>query len=92
MSSWIWLDKNAFPKFSCKKRSFCVAEFTSIYAIPKGEEYALRVSADARYELFVNGEFVGRGPVCAGGDFLEPKMRHGYYDEYSLVSSGVVDI
>ncbi|MBE6624471.1 MAG: hypothetical protein E7622_02380 [Ruminococcaceae bacterium] len=92
MSSWIWLDKNEFPKFSCKKRSFCIAEFTSIYAIPRGEEYALRVCADARYELFVNGEFVGRGPVSAGGDFLEPKMRHSYYDEYELTSNGVVDI
>ncbi len=92
MAGWIWLDENAFPKFKASQRSFCVAEFTNIYAIPSGEVFTIRVGADARYVLLVNGEFVGRGPVSVGSDYVPSKMNHSYFDEYELTSSGVVDI
>ncbi len=92
MSKWIWLDTSAFPEYNENDGRYCRVELACEYLIPKGEKYKIRACADARYELFVNGKFIGRGPVSAGGDFLYPKMINAYYDTYELKSNEIVEI
>lgn len=92
MSKWMWLDTNIFNEYNEKDGKFARVEFVNEYEIPKGSKYKIHTCADARYELFVNGKFIGRGPVSAGGDFLYPKMINAYYDEFDLISNGKVEI
>ena len=56
-AKWIWLqaaqrDKNSY---ACFRRAFDLAE------VPASAK--VRITADSRYELYVNGAFVGHGPV-----------------------------
>src|SRR5690349_12852658 len=56
-AKWLWLsephrDKNSY---ACFRRTLELLE------VPKTAK--LRVTADARYELRINGQFVGHGPV-----------------------------
>ena len=44
---------------------------------PSADALPIRVSADQRYQLFVNGQFVGEGPQR--GD-----LQHWFYDSYDL--------
>ena len=92
MSNWMWLDTNIFNEYNEKDGKFARVEFVNEYEIPKGSKYKIHTCADARYELFVNGKFIGRGPVSAGGDFLYPKMINAYYDEFDLITNGKVEI
>jgi len=67
-SSWIWTpelvsEKNAFVQF---RNGFCA-----------GAAKKLRISADSRYWLWLNGEFLGSGPVRSW-------VNHWKYDEYDL--------
>ncbi len=92
MSNWIWLDKNIFSEYACDSEKFCVAEFFNTLNVPKKQKITLKVCADARYVLYINGEFTGRGPVSAGGDFLWPKMTNAYYDEYEIIAENNLEI
>ncbi len=91
MAYWIWLDDNKYPQFSCNKREaafdvnkkgFCMAEFLREYSL--SGDARVKICADARYELYVNGVFMGRGPASPGSDFLTEKMEYCYYDEYEI--------
>lgn len=52
----------------------------------------IEICAHARYLLFVNGEYVGRGPTSIGGDFLNGKHESPYFDTYILPYSGNIEI
>ena len=67
-----------------------MAEFVREYSI-KGNA-RIKICADARYELYVNGEFLGRGPASPGSDFLTEKMEYCYYDEYEVKDTPSVKI
>ena len=99
MTDWIWLDDSKYPEFSkntrenpfdINKNGFCMAEFVREFAIQGKAK--LKICADARYELYINGSFVGRGPASAGADFLTEKMRYCYYDEYEITDTSSVKI
>ncbi|MBR2296885.1 MAG: hypothetical protein IKA43_05740, partial [Clostridia bacterium] len=92
MTDWIWLDSEKFPEYSLENRSFYMAEFLNTISASQSKKITIKICADARYMLYVNGEFVGRGPSSAGGDFLWPKMRFFYYDEYVLDASKKLEI
>lgn len=92
MTDWIWLDSEKFPEYSLENRSFYMAEFLNAISASQSKKITIKICADARYMLYVNGEFVGRGPSSAGGDFLWPKMRFFYYDEYVLDASKKLEI
>ncbi|OCT14010.1 alpha-L-rhamnosidase [Paenibacillus pectinilyticus] len=59
-ASWIWGEGEESPRneWRCFRKSF---------KVPAGEEgskgISLRITADSRYVLFVNGTRIGRGPV-----------------------------
>ena len=92
MSNWIWLDNGIFAEYACDSEKFCIAEFFNTISVPKAQKITLKVCADARYTLYINGEFIGRGPSSAGGDFLWPKMTNAYYDEYEMNAQDKLEI
>ena len=68
-AEWIWLaglpkPKNAYVNF---RKAFVLSK--------KPKKAALRVSADCKYVLFVNGRHLGRGPVTM-------PTEHKQFDEY----------
>jgi alpha-L-rhamnosidase len=54
---WIWLSKGAREEnqLACFRKTFDIA------SVPSSAK--LNITADARYEVYVNGQFVGHGPV-----------------------------
>jgi len=55
---FIWLDRLLYPEY--EKGKFCIAEFKK--EISSIGPIDIEICAHARYLLFVNGEYVGRGP------------------------------
>jgi hypothetical protein len=58
-AQWIWLPDSPRPynTFACFRRTF---------ELPTAPESArLRITADSRYEVYLNGTFLGHGPVRA---------------------------
>ena len=70
-ASWIWGDGPDSPRnaWRCFRRAFVPAD--------GGEAASVRIAADSRYVLYVNGQRVGRGPVRSW-PFELP------YDEYEI--------
>ena len=70
-ASWIWSDAAGSPRneWRCFRRSFRLQG-------PQGPG-KLRITADSRYVLYVNGELAGRGPVRSWPFELA-------YDEYEV--------
>ena len=83
---WIWLDKNEFPEYANNDK-FCVAELTREIELKSDTPLTIRVCACARYVLYINDEFVGRGPASAGLDYFEEIASTLYYDEYQIKPS-----
>ncbi len=89
MSNWIWIDdKNQ------NSSEFIMAEFKREYKVKK--RATLKICADTRYELYIDGMLIGRGPASAGGDYPAgqkmPSLKYGYYDEYVINKQGRVEI
>ncbi|MBI4578333.1 MAG: alpha-L-rhamnosidase N-terminal domain-containing protein [Planctomycetes bacterium] len=57
-AKWIWLDDEAGPRnlYLCARRDFDLTDTA-------GAAFRLHVSADSRYRLYVNGEWIGDGPA-----------------------------
>ena len=70
-AKWIWMKGTEFSRnfYLCVRKTF---------AVPKDLQTAtLRITADARYVLFVNGQRIGNGPVRG--------WQHSwFYDTYDL--------
>ena len=74
-AKWIWVNggeertsANVFAKnygdFPCK-----FAEFEKEYSFDKKvEKIRVEISADVKYFLYINGEYIGVGPSTPGGD------------------------
>ncbi|MBQ7761096.1 MAG: hypothetical protein IJ400_03465 [Clostridia bacterium] len=92
MNNWIWLDSKLYPQYEKNddQASFCIAEFKNHYYAK--DKTKIQISADARYLLFVNDKFIGRGPASPGSDFLYGKMTYSYIDEYEIIDTGKVEI
>jgi len=62
-AKWIWLPKpqRAKNSYACFRRVIDVADGAAASSKPA----KIRITADSRYELYVNGTFVGHGPVRA---------------------------
>lgn len=103
LNNWIWLDnvkygeyQKSFFTIMCKGANraskFAIAEFRRRYIFDKKiARVKLKISADTCYQLTLNGDFIGTGPACCGGDFLSlsDPFRH-YSDNYELELCGNV--
>ena len=84
MNNWIWInEKDINPQFK-------MVEFKKEYNLQN--DTVLRICADTRYELYINGKFIGRGPSSPGGDYVYEKLTYSYYDEYLIKEEGYVEI
>ncbi|MFP4028751.1 MAG: family 78 glycoside hydrolase catalytic domain [Candidatus Brocadiia bacterium] len=54
---WIWNDRSKRPanNFACFRRCFTVKDVV--------EEAQILITADARYEMYLNGSWIGHGPI-----------------------------
>ena len=79
-ASWLWTEASATPdgtgRFVCFRHVFTVDG--------EPESARLRITADSRYELFVNGEWLGHGPARSWPDpwpvdeyIVSPPLRPG---------------
>ncbi len=84
MNNWIWIKENDINS------PFEMVEFKKEYNLQ--DNTTLRICADTRYELYINGKFLGRGPSSPGGDYIYEKLTYSYYDEYEINDTGVVEI
>ena len=86
--NWLWLDPEKYPQYehNNEKSPFCMAEMTNSFV--SNGRVTIRVSADSRYVLLVNDEFIGRGPCSPGSDFLYGTVENSYFDEYELEAKG----
>lgn len=100
-NNWIWLNKKLYPDNqrtvctlfadgTCEKMNYCVAEFKKVYEFDEEvNSLNIKISADTFFRLYINGEFVGNGPVCAGGDYESVKTPYWHYaNNYSLKNTG----
>ncbi|MGI5894138.1 MAG: alpha-L-rhamnosidase C-terminal domain-containing protein [Candidatus Merdivicinus sp.] len=99
-AKWIWLDENRYPlEQSCAISSanggrdfshYCMAEFRKEISFRRDVVSAeIRVSGDTFFRLYCNEEFVGIGPVAAGGDFGHNlPMKHHFANRYHVDLSG----
>ena len=87
-SKFIWINKELCQ--DCKDKKFCIAEFTK--EIETSSRIKIEISANARYMLFVDGEYMGRGPTSVGGDFLNGKIKESYYEIYEVNKTGKLKI
>jgi len=69
-AEWVWLAKERNDAYQ--------AEFKVVIELPEEKETIIHVSADQRYELFWNGQAVGRGPDRSD-------LRHWSFASYPMV-------
>lgn len=92
---FIWIDKELYPHLQnsfhttfCEKDgySFAVVAFKKAYKLKKkAKSISVSLFADNKYFLYVNGKYIGTGPVCPGGDYGNTKpMPVQYYSTYEL--------
>lgn len=67
-----------------------MAEFRRAFSLPaKGCRVKVDVCADTRFQLYVNDEFIGAGPLCPGGDYdFRIPMAKRYLNHYEFVAQG----
>ena len=98
--NWIWLDEVIYPeyqksfytRFSPNKTdyNYCVAEFKKTYEFEKEvKSVEIKASADCKYILYLNDEYISTGIVCRGGDYaFKGVMPYVYYSTYNRNISG----
>lgn len=97
-AQWITLPVEEYPKYQKSSYSvydeenfpFAVSEYICTYYYDKQiKEVSINISADSRYRLWINGEWIGRGPCHLGGDYnrKEP-FPYRYYDERIVTLDG----
>lgn len=99
LAKWIWLPDERYPENqTCEISfmrdtgcaSFCVAQFLRIYRFKKEiSRVCLNTGGDTAFKLFLNGNYIENGPVCAGGDWIDiGKLPYYYTQRYEVAQSG----
>ena len=95
---FIWLDNEKYPEYQDTFHTvfeksdgykFAVAAFKKNYTIKQNaQKIIINIFADTKYFLYVNGKYIGSGPVCPGGDYANEKpMPVQYYSAYEIEPS-----
>lgn len=96
LAKWIWLNADKYAEYRKSpvsqfdpysgKCPFAVAEFQKVLKYEQEiKELRIDISADVKFWLYVNGAFVGQGPVGAGGDYgIDRPMPFQYYNTYRV--------
>lgn len=72
---WAWSNSPGDSRFA-------VCRFRAKFSVSKDTQAACHISADSRYLLYLDGQFIGRGPARSD-------LRHYVYETYHLaLSSG----
>ena len=98
-AKWIWLPDERYPENqTCEISfmrdtgcaSFCVAQFLRSYQFKKEiSKVRLNTGGDTAFKLFLNGQHIENGPVCAGGDWIDiGKLPYYYTQRYEVAQSG----
>ncbi len=102
--NWIWLDEKVHPDtfktatwFSKNHKDLpCkFVEFTKTVELNKNaKKIEIEISADVKYFLFVNGKFLGLGPITPGGDYdcPDPMPEHYFSTHESALSGKTVQV
>lgn len=93
---FIWLKnpdyKKSYYTTFCEREgyNFAIVEFKKSFSFENEiESLSLKVFADVKYDLYINGDIVGSGPACPGGDWaLKTPMPKQYYDCYTFNKVG----
>lgn len=79
LANWIWESIDVGPPGSPSPMNLFVY-FRKVFDLDQGVDTALaQISADSRYKLYVNGQYLGRGPAR-----FDPTWQ--YYDEYNIAN------
>jgi len=79
LGEWIWESSGVGPPGGSSPMNLFVY-FRKAFDLDQGVDEALaHISADSRYKLYVNGQYVGRGPAR-----FDPTWQ--YYDEYNIAT------
>lgn len=99
-AKWIWLGKAAHPDlqtspptYYCDRSDYdgyCVAEFTRDYSYASSvQKIKVDICADTAYRLWIDGAYVGSGPVYSGGDNSSTVASdRRFYSTYELHPAG----
>jgi alpha-L-rhamnosidase len=90
---WIWLPSLQYPEYQNSRitlfcdntgMKFAVVVFQKTFELEgRPKEVKIRISADTKYKLFVNGNPVGFGPAECGGDYGNcDRMPYRFYEVY----------
>lgn len=94
--NWIGLDSNMYPEYQVSaittehrdplQHTYAVMEFLKEYTTDiQIDQLQLHISADICYRIWINEEWVGRGPCRLGGDFeMKKPLPYRYYDTYTV--------
>ena len=100
-AEFIWVENKKY--ITCRKtvfdkseiRNFRMCAFKKKYDFDKKiKTLSLNIFADTKYFLYINGSYMGFGPVCSGGDYASTEaMPVQYYSSYDLsVDEEFIDI
>lgn len=95
MAEFIWIDEKKYPEYqkSAENAKYGIVRFTNDFSLPGVDKIKVKIYADAKYTLYVNGQFIGVGPASAGGDYVFKKMTYCFFDEYEIpVPNGKINI
>ncbi len=82
-AKWIWTseDKREYNRFVLFRKTFDIEKFDNAY---------LKITADSRYEVFINSKWIGNGPIRS---WVEPWYVDSYnIEEYLQPGKNVVAI
>jgi len=95
-AQWIWLAPEKHPALqeTCLQggnigpKNYAVVAFQHDFeAGPEDTETWMRISADRKYRLFINGTLAARGPAEPGGDIdLEKPVNWWFFDSVDISS------
>lgn len=97
-AKWIWADGEGYPDIQLSRVNFMASQpegqrytVCAFRYKKKLKELPVRVvfsvSGDTAFRFYCNGDYVGSGPVAAGGDFECPHpMPYVYYTDYEYTA------